>query len=459
MGSLKKGAHILIFPFPAQGHMLPLLDLTHHLATNGLTITILVTPKNLPILNPLLSSSPNIQPLVFPFPPHPRLPPHVENVKDIGNHANVPITNSLAKLQDQIIQWFNSHHNPPVAIISDFFLGWTQHLANKLGIPRVGFFSSGAYLTAVLDYVCHNIKTVRSQEETVFHDLPNSPCFKFEHLPGLAQIYKESDPEWELVLDGHIANGLSWGWIVNTFDGLESRYMEYLTKKMGVGRVFGVGPVNLLNGSDPMTRGKSESGSDSGVLNWLDGKPDGSVLYVCFGSQKFLTNDQMEGLSIGLEQSGVHYVWVVKDEQGDAIRSGSGRGLVVTGWAPQVSILGHGAVGGFLSHCGWNSVLEAIVNGVMILAWPMEADQFVNAKLLVDDHGIGVWVCEGPNTVPDSTELARKIGESMSTDKSEKVKAKEMKNKANEAVKEGGSSSMELSRLVKELSNFETNGP
>ncbi|KAJ0830731.1 hypothetical protein HanPSC8_Chr15g0658771 [Helianthus annuus] len=67
-------SHILVFPYPAQGHMLALLDLTHHLATNGLTITILVTPKNLPILSPLLSSSPNIQTLVLPFPPHPTLP-------------------------------------------------------------------------------------------------------------------------------------------------------------------------------------------------------------------------------------------------------------------------------------------------------------------------------------------------------------------------------------------------
>nr|XP_043608728.1 UDP-glycosyltransferase 89A2-like [Erigeron canadensis] len=456
MGSIMKGAHILIFPFPAQGHMLPLLDLTHHLATHGLTITILVTPKNLPILNPLLASCPNIQPLVFPFPDHPSLPKGVENVKDIGNHGNLHIINSLAKLQETIIQWFNSHPSPPVAMISDFFLGWTQHLANKLGIPRVGFFSSGAFLTAVLDYVCHNIKLVQSQDVTVFHDLPNGPALKWEELPTLARVYKESDPEWELVLDGHIVGRSSWGSIVNTFYGLETQYMEYLTKIMGHGRVFGVGPVSLLNGSDPMTRGKSESGSDYDVLRWLDSRPDGSVLYVCFGSQKFLSKAQMEALAIGLEESGVHYVWVVKQELGDPVVSGSGRGMVINGWAPQVSILGHQAVAGFLSHCGWNSVLEAIVGGVKILAWPMEADQYVNARLLVDDHGAAVRVCEGANTVPDSAELARKIGESMSgSENNKKMRAKELKDKAIEAVKEGGSSFMELDRLVNALSNLE----
>nr|GEW60590.1 UDP-glycosyltransferase 89A2-like [Tanacetum cinerariifolium] len=450
-----QGAHILVFPFPAQGHMLPLLDLTHHLATHGLTITILVTPKNLPLLNPLLASSPNIKPLVLTFPPHPNLPPGVENVKDIGNHGNVPIINSLAKLQEPIVEWFKSHDNPPVAILSDFFLGWTHHLASKLGIHRLVFFSSGAFLTGVLDYICHNITVVRNQDVTTFHDMPGSPTFEFEHLPTIARVYKDSDPEWDLVLDGHVASSSSWGWVVNTFDHLECKYMEYLNKMMGHGRVFGVGPVSLLNGSDPMTRGKSDSGSGLEVLKWLDGKLNGSVLYVCFGSQKFLGSEQMKALGVGLEESGVHYVWVVKQEQGDLVRSGSGRGMVINGWAPQVSILSHAAVGGFLSHCGWNSVLEAIVAGVMILAWPMEADQYVNAKLLVEDHGVAVRVCEGNDTVPDSGVLSRKIAESMSEDKGEKLKAEELKDKALEAVKEGGSSSKELERLVKDLSNFE----
>ncbi|KAL7592930.1 hypothetical protein Lser_V15G35437 [Lactuca serriola] len=448
------GAHILVFPFPAQGHMLPLLDLTHRLAKNGLTITIVVTPKNLPILNPLLSSFSNIQPLVFTFPPHPSLPEGVENVRDIGNHGNLPIINSLAKLQDPIIHWFNSHSNPPVAIISDFFLGWTHHLANKLRIPRIGFFSSGAFLTSTLDYVCNHMSLIRSrsQELITFHDLPNSPTFPWEHLPSIARFYKESDPEWELVLDGLIVNASSWGCVVNTFDALESPYMEYLTKITGHGRVFAVGPVSLLPDPDPT---KSGIGFGCDVLSWLDDKPDGSVVYVCFGSQKFLTTEQMEALEIGLEESGIRYVWVVKPEQCGPVGTGSGRGIVIKGWAPQVSILSHPAVGGFLSHCGWNSVLEAIVAGVMILAWPMEADQYVNAKLLVEDHGAAVRVCEGNDTIPDATELARIIAESMSGEKSDKkIKAEELKYKAIQAVKDGGTSSMDLDRFISELCNI-----
>ncbi|GLT66447.1 hypothetical protein SLA2020_388120 [Shorea laevis] len=150
--SSASGIHILVFPYPAQGHMLSLLDLTHQLCLRGLTITVLVTPKNLPTLSPLLSTHPSIQTLVLPLPPHPKLPQGVENVRDIGNAGNRPIIAALRQLHDPIIRWFHSHPSPPVAIVSDFFLGWTLRLAHQLRIPRIAFFSSGAFLASVSDH-------------------------------------------------------------------------------------------------------------------------------------------------------------------------------------------------------------------------------------------------------------------------------------------------------------------
>ncbi|KAL7184406.1 hypothetical protein ACSBR2_026543 [Camellia fascicularis] len=377
MSNSIKGVHILIFPYPAQGHMLPMLDLAHQLALRGITITILVTPKNLPILNPLLSTHhpSSIQTLVLPFPPHPSLPSGVENIKDIGNAGNLPMINALGKLHDPIIHWFKSHPSPPVAILSDFFLGWTLHLAHQLG-----------------------------------------------------------------------------------------EYLDHLKNKMGHQRVWVVGPLSLFAGAETMGRINPDKDSGDRVLAWLDGCPDGSVLYVCFGSQKLLKRDQMEALAAGLEHSKIRFVWVVKSVTAQQVEDGYGfvpdgfedrvlgRGMVLKGWAPQTSILSHRAVSGFLSHCGWNSVLEGIMAGVMILASPMEADQFVNARLLVEDVGAGVRVCEGADAVPDSTELAQTIANSMSGDTSvQKVRAKELKDKAVEAVKESGSSWRDLEGLVNEL--------
>ncbi|XP_058744562.1 UDP-glycosyltransferase 89A2-like [Vicia villosa] len=172
----------------------------------------------------------------------------------------------------------------------------------------------------------------------------------------------------------------------------------------------------------------------------------------------------MEALALGLERSGNRFVWVVKapstveqiEEGYGLVPEGfeervSGRGIVVRGWAPQMAILDHRVVGGFLSHCGWNSVLEAVATGVGILGWPMEADQFVNAKLLVEDMGVAVRVCEGADSVPDPDELGRVIARVMSGDSRQKRRAKLMKEGVVGAVRKDGVSSNELDEFVKAL--------
>ncbi|KAL2546587.1 UDP-glycosyltransferase 89A2 [Forsythia ovata] len=466
MASSKNGAHILVFPYPAQGHMLPLLHLTYHLSIRGVSITILVTPKNLPILTPLLSTNPSIQTLVFPFPEHPQIPPGVENVKDIGNHGNIPIILALSKLQGQIIRWFESHSNPPVAILSDFFLGWTHHLAQKIGIPRIAFYSSGAFLTACFDRVWRNPDALNPGSEIKFEDMPNAPRFPWDQVPSLFRRYKEaeSDPSFEFLQNSMAANGLSWAFVFNTFYELENEYLEFLREKFGFQRIYSIGPLNLLDGPEQMNV-KSDS-INGEVFSYLDGCPDESVLYICFGSQKVLKKAQMEALANALEQSGVRFIWVAKPLTAEQVAAGFGsvpegydqrvvgRGFIIRGWAPQVQILSHPAVGGFLSHCGWNSVVEAIAAGVMILSWPMEADQFVDAKLMVDYLGAAIRVCEGGDTVPDSDELAKKITESMSRGTTQRVRAKELRDKAMEAVKVGGSSDRDMDGLVKDLAQL-----
>ncbi|MBA0631280.1 hypothetical protein Godav_003288 [Gossypium davidsonii] len=239
--------HILVFPYPAQGHMLPLLDLTHQLALRGLTITILVTPKSLPFLSPLLSTHPSsITPLVFPFPSHPLIPQGVEHVKDLGNSGNLPIMAALGKLHDPLLNWFNSQTNPPVAIISDFFLGWTERLATQLQIPRLTFFASGAFVVSLCDYMWSNIEKLKSLSEIKLSHLPGSPVFKPENFPSLFKHYKQSDPDCEFVKDGILANTKSWGCVLNSFDALETEYIQWLKTYLGHNRVYSVGPGHDL---------------------------------------------------------------------------------------------------------------------------------------------------------------------------------------------------------------------
>ncbi|KAI3446782.1 hypothetical protein Pfo_003447 [Paulownia fortunei] len=466
----ESGAHILVFPYPAQGHMIPLLDFTHQLAARGLTITVLVTPKNLPLLKPLLAAHPSsITALVLPFPPHPDIPAGVENTVELPAGGFRSMLRALGELHNPVLRWFRSHHSPPVAIISDLFLGWTHHLACQLSIRRYVFCPSGAFAVSLINSLWGEMPKRKNggdeNEMVAFPKIPNSPVYPWWQLSPVYRSYVEGDPVSEFVKDSFRANGASYGLVFNTFRELERVYLDYVMKELGHDRVWSIGPVLPPDDVGPVERGGSSSILVNEICSWLDTCQDRTVVYVCFGSQAVLTNKQMEELTIGLEKSRVKFILAVKGatkghEEGDygAIPLGfedrvAGRGVVIKGWAPQVVILRHRAVCAFLTHCGWNSTLESIVAGVPMMAWPMGADQFVNATLLVDELDIAIRVCEGDETVLDSDDLARFLVEATSEKwRERRSRAMALSKAALDAIKEGGSSFNNLDGFATHLS-------
>jgi hydroquinone glucosyltransferase len=201
---------------------------------------------------------------------------------------------------------------------------------------------------------------------------------------------------------------LADGIMVNSFMDLEPGAFEAL-KKGGEGKppVYPIGPL-------------IQSGSNGGVdesdqcLRWLDKQPNRSVLYVSFGSGGTLSQEQLNELALGLEMSGQRFLWVVKSPHEKAanatyfnvhsmkdpfdflpkgfLERTKEMGLVVPSWAPQNQVLSHGSTGGFLTHCGWNSTLESIVHVVPMIAWPLYAEQRMNAVLLADDLKVALRV-------------------------------------------------------------------
>ncbi|CAN0876980.1 UDP-glycosyltransferase 89B2 [Linum grandiflorum] len=468
-------AHVLVYPYPAAGHIIPILDLTHHLLSRGLTVTLLLTPPNLHLLHSFRLSHPSatqlnelILPAPDPSPPGPTRPiGPIVNMKYFRAH-HYPI----------LLQSFKSHPwttNPPSAIIADFFLGWTNQLASELGIRHVLFSPSGAFAISVAtslwrDEPPNPTGNDTDQEIVTFPNIPNSPSYPWRQISFIYRLLEKGDPDREIFRDCFLANLSSWGIVINSFARIEQPYIDHLKRESSHGRVWAVGPLLPPSSAGTSDRGGTSSIPSDRILTWLDSRPDRSVVYICFGSRTSLTDEQMKPLAAALEKrSGVSFVWCVRQskEAGGGLLPEefdtrvSGRGLVIRGWAPQVEILRHKAVGAFLTHCGWNSTMEGLMAGVVMLTWPMGADQFTNAQLLVDQLRVGIRVGEGTEVIPDEEELGRVLEEAvakggMSSSLSlERERAEEMMTAARDAVVEGGSSFKDLDEFVEKLNGID----
>ncbi|WOK94121.1 UDP-glycosyltransferase 89B1-like [Canna indica] len=451
--------HLLVFPFPAQGHLIPLLDLAHYLSLRQprLSLTVVVTPANVPLLHHFLAATPSASPLVLPISSPSSLAPGVEHVRLLPSPSSfAALIRALSSLRPALLSWARSCPLPPSAIISDFFLGWTHYLAADIGVPRVVFYSSGAFGVSALDFLWHHMPSASTPSSPVPLDsLPSAPVFPYSHLPAIFRRYIAGESDWEFARESFLANSASWGGAINTFDALEGDYLAHLRRSYGHDRIWAVGPIHTTGA--PGNRGGRSSIPAEEVLPWLDSCPPRSVVYICFGSQYVPTSAQGATIAAALETSGVRFVWAIG---AGVVPEGfvGEKGMVILGWAPQAAILRHDAVASFVTHCGWNSVLEATAAGVVMLAWPMEAEQFVNACLLVEGARVAVRVGYGTaEGMPAAEKLAQALADSVAEggEWSEvKLRAAELRRRAAEAVAEGGSSYRDFEEFVEQVAEL-----
>ncbi|KAK8959391.1 UDP-glycosyltransferase 73C3 [Platanthera guangdongensis] len=254
----------------------------------------------------------------------------------------------------------------------------------------------------------------------------------------------------------------SYGLVMNTFYELEPAYADY-SKSNGFS-YWNVGPVSLCRRSFEILSARGGRSAGTEVFGWLDGKEAGSVLYVCFGSLPRFTMAQFGLIRDGLKAAGRPFVWVVRDDpatEGILAAGGEEGGFVIKGWAPQVAILMHEAVGGFMTHCGWNSCLEGIAAGVPMVTWPLFADQCFNERLLVDVLDLAVDVGSTVNSLREEERtlvVAERVTAAVEAIMGEgaeaegrRERAKLMRKLAEAAVAEGGSSEVGLGLMVEEL--------
>ncbi|RWR89000.1 UDP-glycosyltransferase 92A1 [Cinnamomum micranthum f. kanehirae] len=438
-------AQFILFPFMAQGHLLPFLSLARLLEQRtGHTITIVNTPLNILTLQSILPQESNIRLVSLPFngPEH-GLPPNCESTDTLSYPLIVRLIEAAHTLQPTFDRFISTivrgeDGRKPICIISDFFFGWTVETAHTHGIFHSVFVTGGAYGSAIDFTIWIHLPHAKTDSDDF--QLPGFPETLRIHRSQLSGHLKVADgsDSWSRALAPQMSLSLrSDGLLFNTVEELEKTGLEYfrmMTKRPS----WPIGPLSSQ-------KRKMASGiSVDDCVSWLNLHSPSSVLFVSFGSQNTISASQMMELAMGLEESGKAFIWVIRPPLGNDI-NGEFRaewlpegfeervverkqGLLVRKWAPQLEILSHKSTGAFISHCGWNSILESLSKGVPLMGWPIAAEQFINSKMLEEEVGVCVETVRGNRSDIDKGRVKEVIEMVMGeTEKREKMRCKALK--------------------------------
>ncbi|KAI3774719.1 hypothetical protein L1987_49279 [Smallanthus sonchifolius] len=453
--------------------MIPMADMAVLFASRGLQTTIVTTSSSAHRLTKSIQKTTNFSHQIalhtIDFKAgEAGLPPGIDNPdQTISNEHTYGLLEAISTLQEPFEQFVEK--SQPDCIIADMFFPWTTETAARFNIPRIAFNGTGFFPLCASDAVSRYQPIVSSDSEP----------FVVPHLPHEIKLTRKQLPqlegeEFKMFLKAIIqtveAEAKSYGVIFNSFYELEPEYVHHYREVLKR-KSWHVGPVSLCNKSteDKLERGKKSAVDEHGCLKWLESKPPNSVIYVCFGSMVKVTGSQLHEIAMGLEACDESFIWVIRNDQEAWIPEGfearmqaKRKGLIIKGWAPQVLILEHESVGGFVTHCGWNSVLEGVSSGVAMVAWPIMAEQFYNAKLVTDVLRIGVSIggvewradltCEGVTREAIERAVARVMGVEEGEDM--RMRARELKEKANKAVEKGGSSYSDLTIFIENIKEF-----
>ncbi|KAH7845198.1 hypothetical protein Vadar_009043 [Vaccinium darrowii] len=392
---------VLMLPWLAHGHISPFLELAKRLTEKKFHIYFCSTNVNLNSVKKMLPEkySHSIQLVELHLPSSPELPPHYHTTNGLPSHLMGALKIALGNSKpffSHILSTLN-----PDLVIYDFNMPWVSTAASELNIPSILFLVFGsAFISFLLN------RLVNPDTEFPFQSIHLDDYGKstFQKMYDFSSIgVKDIDLFLESIKQSNEF------FLIKASGEIEKKYIDYLSL-LAKKKVQPVGPLV----QEIMDRDE-----DIEVMRFLHNKDESSVVFVSFGTEFFLSNEEMHEIAHGLELSRVNFIWVIRFPLGektsieDALPQGfldrvGDLGMVVEGWSPQAKILGHSSTGGFVSHCGWSSVMESIKFGVPIIAMPMHLDQPLNAGL-VDEVGVGMEVMRDETGKLDREEIARVI--------------------------------------------------
>ncbi|EXB66639.1 Hydroquinone glucosyltransferase [Morus notabilis] len=447
--------HVAILPSPGMGHVIPMVEFAKRFVRNhNFTVTFLVPTSGSPstAMRSVFNGLPDSIEHVF-------LPP--VNFDDLPEGSKLEtrialtVVRSLASLRDALASLF-SRRVGVVALVVDHFGLDAFDVAREFNLPSYLFYPSPAMVLSLILHLPELDESTSSEYWELTDPVKIPGCFPIPGKDLLDPIQDRKSDVYKLTLHKAKQYRLVDGIIVNTFNDLEPRAISSLQEREAtekLPRVYPVGPLAKIQRTN-LTEEESQ------CLIWLDGQPRVSVLFISFGSGGTLSSDQTNELALGLENSEQRFLWVVRppndraasaayfkvnsqnESSFDFLPDGflgrtRDRGLVVHSWAPQAQILSHSSIGGFLTHCGWNSILESMVNGVPMIVWPLFAEQRMNAFMLTEDIKVALRPKASENGVVEREEIARVIKALM-----EGGEDREKLRKRIEELKEAGSTAL-----------------
>ncbi|KAF5798233.1 putative 7-deoxyloganetin glucosyltransferase [Helianthus annuus] len=297
--------------------------------------------------------------------------------------------------------------------------------------------------------------------------IPAMSNLRYKDIPSFIRTTDPNDIMFNIAMDEAENNLSSPAIIMNTFDALEHKVIEAIASKFDYPNIYTIGPLPLLaryvpDDSPVQSLNSSLWMSDSSCLKWLDQKEEGSVIYVNYGSITTMTDQHFVEFAWGLARSMQPFLWVVRPDvtmgnsavlPGELLEEIKDRGMLVS-WCAQEKVLAHRSVGAFLSHCGWNSTTESILEGVPLICWPFFSDQLTNCRFACTEWGIGMEI----NHDVKRNEVEVVVREMMQGEKGKEMRrnAREWKRKAKEATEIGGLSYNNFQRFIKEALHYHT---
>ncbi|XP_047956215.1 7-deoxyloganetic acid glucosyl transferase-like [Salvia hispanica] len=415
--NLRPPPHVLIFPLPVQGHLNPMLKVAHLLCLAEFHVTFIISEFNHRRLlqhttaSAAFSRYPGFQFWTLPdgLPDdHPRSGHGAMELMSSVANVTVPLFKKMM-IQENLLA--SAARRSVTCFVADGLLSFAPDFCEENGIPLICFRPAPAsYFWAIYRFPqllqAQEIPFEGKSMDGLIKSIPGMEGFlRRRDLPGFYRVDDINDPTLKGVVAAVMLIHRAQAVILNTCEDLEGQILEEMQKH--VPRVFSIGPIHEQVKYRLMEK-KTESSiitaslwaEDRSCIDWLDAQPPKSVVYVSFGSITLLTRKQVLEFLHGLLESSHRFLWVMRPDSvtgsngedpipTELMERIKGKGLLVE-WAPQEKVLNHPAVGGFMTHSGWNSTLESIAAGVPMVCWPYLGDQQINSRFVSEVWKIGL---------------------------------------------------------------------